>query len=86
LGVIIGADIFIGKVSALLSVSTMKKTMLMIIIIRDDDDSSIVSKRTSTNLFGDLVQYVNNIRECTIYQTRVMDEVVLLAKVILKQI
>jgi signal transduction histidine kinase len=45
----------------------------------DDDDSNSVEKK-STDGFGDMVQYMNNIRECTTYQTRVMDEVVLLAK------
>jgi CheY-like chemotaxis protein len=46
---------------------------------KSDDDTSN-SEQNMTNLFGDLMQYVNNIRECAIYQTRVMDEVVLLAK------
>ena len=46
----------------------------------NDDDGSNSVEKNSTDGFGDLVQYMNNIRECTTYQTRVVDEVVLLAK------
>jgi signal transduction histidine kinase len=46
----------------------------------NDDDGSNSVEKNSTDGFGDMVQYMNNIRECTTYQTRVVDEVVLLAK------